>query len=236
MEPITYIIIAIIILLFSYNIDPIMDYFDDLDENTRKGICLLLLVLIIAFVIHKYNNSQIERFDVKMEADIDYYVDLEDFFQFVEYIQKETMDPYDTVHHKVLGRDDEYAQITNNAKNLMNILAYLDKNKYYQMYVSKNKCQAKTGETIDLNDHYRHEIIQVNLSALKSLFEISERQIQEIDPDKDKVTNELVLPIKTIKGLITEMTNTRTYREYVHSQKFKLKYAGLVFNPNMIRI
>ena len=65
-----------------------------------------------------------------------------------------------------------------------------------------------------LSDHYTFKNIEVDMCKLSEHIE------------KDNI----------LKKYILEIINSDIYKDYVHGQKFKNEYRGLVFNSNMIRI
>jgi len=81
--------------------------------------------------------------------------------------------------------------------------------------------------------------IRINLLAFKQLMEgviVKAHESPENQKMSEQYKHEVYIPMLASLSLMLALSNTETYKEYVHGYQFKKKYNGLIFNPNMIRI
>lgn len=96
--------------------------------------------------------------------------------------------------------------------------------------------------TINVHNYYSYDNTEINLLALQILMELvqkGDRSLfgQNIRPTEHiSFENEFLIPMRSIINSMLAIINTDVYRDYVHKQRFSLKYRGLVFNPHMVEI
>ena len=128
----------------------------------------------------------------------------------------------------------KYIPISNSYKN--------EYDKYYPRPNIDSEHQNPLPFNINVHNYYTYENTEVNLLAFKKLIDIVQEDNREQFSDIIRPTEHIVfekeflVPMRSIIYSMLAIVNTTLYKEYVHGQKFKLKYAGLIFNPHMIRI
>lgn len=96
--------------------------------------------------------------------------------------------------------------------------------------------------TINLHNYYNLKNIQINLLALKMVFDLIQDDNPELFTNIIRPTEhpafqeEFLVPLRSVINSMADITATDIYKEYLHEQQFKLKYRGLVFNPDMIKL
>lgn len=218
-----YILIALILIFCLFN-DYFMGLFNSLDNDKRRMVIIGCIACLVAMGIYHYQESR-EGFDVIMPDNPTTHIDLKHFFSFVENYQLNTMDP-DILNAPVSHSEEEHVLISNNIRNLLNLLDHVSKHDLF-----KKKCVKERAISID--DHYNNTKIEVNLKALKLFIE---NDVIIDRPDAQEIQNELIVPMKAIRTIIGKISNTAIYWDYLHNNKFQAKYAGLTLNPHLVKI
>ena len=117
-----------------------------------------------------------------------------------------------------------------------------DFDNYYPKTSVISDNQYPLPNTLSVHNYYTYENMEVNLLAFKKIIELVQyndhskfgllvRPTEHISFEK-----EFLMPMKSIIYSIIKIIKTDIYKEYIHSQKFKTKYRGIVFNPFMVRL
>lgn len=226
-------------------------------ENYKFIIVVLLAIFIMLFVYIFSYAPYSEHFEMLIGDDnlgLVSRVNLVHFFQFVDYFQATDLNKDDK--QESINSETDY--IKNNILLLLKMLHFIilnnDEDNYYSRYVvMKNNNSThlqvipdhsfpKLVRTIDLDpnnisvhNYYTQENVNVNLLALKMLLEL----IHHNDPNEFKgiylpselpvFNTEFMVPLKIIKRSILHIVNTKSYKEFLKTEKYSEKYKDLVF-------
>jgi len=173
-------------------------------------------------------------------------VDLIHFFQFIEYFQIDYLNiDGENVESLTSNYNIEYIRINNSIKDLLDALNLLvntnNKDNYYNRFLIHKLGTNLSTKKINIHNYYTYKNIKINPIALKILLELLQENNYNVfsimKPTEINIfENELILPLKIIYNSILKIIYTDIYKEYLHNQKFDLKYSGLIFNPNLIKI
>lgn len=121
--------------------------------------------------------------------------------------------------------------------------SFLEKNvfdDYWPKVSYKSNDQYPIPHSINIHDYYTYNNIQINLLALQMLIDIIQTNDPNMYNDWVRPTeniafeDEFRMPFKSFINSVYKIINTETYKEYLHNQKFKLKYRSVQFDPNKI--
>lgn len=104
--------------------------------------CHLLLLILLLSIILILILKRTEGFEVilsNFDHSVIKKIDLEHFFQYVEYFQTEDMRPSEGIGMSTCKREGDYIKTANNIKNLLSMLHFIvlvnDKDNFYQRYL-----------------------------------------------------------------------------------------------------
>ncbi|QKF93841.1 hypothetical protein QKU48_gp0383 [Fadolivirus algeromassiliense] len=135
------IIVILFLLIFGFIASRYNNEISNSINIEGKNICYLsmLIALVLGiFTLIKWN----EGFEVIMSSpdkEVIKKIDLEHFFQYVEYFQTNDLKPDENVGLSTCKREGEYIKIANNIRNLLSTLHFMvnvnDRDNFYQRYL-----------------------------------------------------------------------------------------------------
>lgn len=147
----------IILTLLLIIMTSMMVYNKSTNDDFGLPIKLVYALVVGLFILSLLNLNKKEHFDFVISSDdkqIIKKVDLQNFFQFVEYYQTADMDiNIDKMSHASCYREDESVQIGNNIRNLLQLLSFIvnsnEKDNFYSRFIA-----MKVGTNLDYNKQH----------------------------------------------------------------------------------
>jgi len=204
-------------------------------------IIFLVFLTIIFYYQYKsyefFNNFAVQNEGIQL-------VNLHDFFLFIEHFKNMIHHTgYDGFNYYLYAnanqlRNDEFMRINNQIDKLLLELENMLSDPTNEYNRINNKLIDIYGlwktdahnQMFYLDNPNSKRGLNINLLSLKEYLGIHKQTnfLTNTFREKNNITNIIQSIIKII--------NTSYYREYLTEQRFAIKYAGVVFNPFMIRL
>lgn len=102
-------------------------------------LSVLASLLLVIFILIKKLDEGFEVILSNPDHEVIKKIDLENFFQYLDYFQTEDMQPDESMRLSSCRREGEYIRIANNIRNLLQMLHFMvaanDKDNFYQRYL-----------------------------------------------------------------------------------------------------
>jgi len=195
---------------------------------------IIIIIIICCCILFVFNNTKYksESFcDYKFQYNHINEIYLDNFFQFVEYYQLEKPIEIPSFEQSTQSRESERIRIKNSLEDILKLTKILvNSDDYKKQLVSlfnlpnswDFEMNDRLPKNITLKDYYTDKDIDLNLLVLKKMINTNITGSNELI---DKISQAMV-----------KINNTQIYKEYLKDEKFDYKYAGDIFNPDMIRI